>query len=106
MNISHLFKDTVTIARSSGVSGAGDPTFAAQVTCSARVEHGTKLITDASGNKVEAEHWYVSTTEVGQDDRVWLPGDSTGDNNAARRPIMVKKATELLGGITLYGVYL
>lgn len=106
MNIAHLFKDTVTVAHLSSVSEAGDPTFATATTFKARVEHGSKLITDSSGNSMTAEHWFVSATVVGQEDRVWLPGDNTGSTDAARRPIMVKKATELLGGNTLYEVYL
>jgi hypothetical protein len=106
MNLGHLFRDTVTIARSNGVNASGDQTFSAPVTCKARVEHGTKLLTTGEGNTIEAEHWYTTTTEVGQDDCVWLPGDNTGSTDAARRPIAVKKAEELLGGMTLYEVYL
>jgi len=105
MDVSHLFLDTVTIAAQASVSEAGDPTFGSQSTIKARVEHGTKLVV-SDGAQIQADHVVITTSPVLHTDRLWLPGDSTSDNNAARRPVVIKKATGLLGGLTLYEVYL
>jgi len=106
MDLSRLMIDTVTIAHRTSVGEGGDPVFGSTSTIKARVEHGTQLITGPDGERTNAEHAFATYSEVKNSDVVWLPGDSTGDANAARRPILVKKAATLDGASTLYEVYL
>jgi len=106
MNITRLLTDTVTIAHQSSVSENGDPTFGTQSTIKARVEHGTRLLVGPDGQAMSYEQVFVTLDAVTQTDKVWLPGDTTTDVNAGRRPITVKKATTFDGITTLYEVYL
>jgi len=101
-----MLTDTVTIAHCTGVNESGDPAFGAQTTIKARVEHGTKVLLGPSGEAIDYEQIVATCDPIAQTDRVWLPGDNTADNNAARRPITVKRATTFDGVTTLYEAYL
>ena len=106
MSLAHLLTDTVTVAARSGVSGAGDPTYGSQTTVTARVEHGSKLVKASDGREIQAEHTVLTTTAVGLQDRLWLPGDDTGDATKARLPVANKIASTPTGALTIYETYL
>ncbi len=105
MNIEHILTDNVVIATQSGVGQKGDPIFATQQTLKARVEYGTKSIIGQNGAQKQATHAIVTTAEIPIDARVWVPGANTSDNNAARKPIAVKKAATP-SGYFIYETYL
>jgi hypothetical protein len=106
MNLTSWLTDTVTVAEPSGVSAYGDPTFGTKRTVKARVEGGPLLVKDGSGVEVQADYRIVTESEISVQSRVWLPGDDTTDNNAARRPVSVRSASTKSGGATLYEVVL
>lgn len=85
--------NTITLARCTGASVDGDPTFGAQFSASARVEYATKFIPGSDGNQVQCEAVVASRTEIRTTDRIWLPGDNVSSNEEARRAITVKHAT-------------
>jgi hypothetical protein len=104
MNIAPRLTHTITIQSQTGVDGAGDPAWSAQTTLKARVEHGTKKLVGANGEEKQAEHVAVTLTELSLEHRVWFPGDDTADLNAAKRPLMIKKA-DTFDGYTIFETY-
>jgi hypothetical protein len=88
--MTHLLTDTVTVASESGVNGYGDPTFGAQSTIACRVEEVDTIVIGTDHNEYRAVARIATEDEVFLTDRFWLPGDSTGDDDAARRPLTVK----------------
>lgn len=96
------FKQTVTWAAKSGVSGSGDPTFSAQVALPARVKlepmmkrHGADGSELVSGTLVDL------LQQVGVEDRFWLPGTDTSKVDQSRTPMDVVAIVDELGA-TLY----
>ncbi len=106
MSYASLLTDTVTIALQTGITTSGDPTYGAKTTIKARVEYGTKLVYGADGSAKECEASLATMTELPMQTRIWLPGDNTGDNNAAKRPILTKRASTPSGSLVVYETYL
>lgn len=103
--IAHLLTQTITIARRSGVSADGSPTFGTKESVKARVEKKTRLLRDANGNYWEQFTVIATLTEIPMGSRVWLPDVNTNDNNLAVFPISVESATSISDGSTFYEVY-
>ena len=84
----------------------GDPTWAANATCAARVER--KYRRNKTQRDVEWESKYACATETDlpMGTRVWPPGFATGDVNAALEVIEAIAATSPLSGDTLYELVL
>lgn len=101
-SFAHLLTDTVTVAAEAGISGYGDPTYGSQTTVAARVEYDSKLLTAPDGSVLEVTHRIASIVEIPLRARVWLPGDNTGDNNAAKRVVSVGKGSTPDGRETIY----
>jgi hypothetical protein len=102
----HLMTHTVTKASKSGRGNSGDPTYGAQSTIKARVEHVTKLVMNADGNEQAAHSRLISESEILLTDRVWLPGDDTAEVNESKQPIAVGHADIPDTGYTLYEAWL
>jgi len=97
----NLMTHTVTIASQTGKDSAGDPSFGSQSTIRARVEHKIAKVRSNQGEIIQAQHRVISESQILDTDRVWLPGDSTGDNNQARKPVMTGHA-DTPSGYVLY----
>ncbi len=93
---------TVTYKTVASVDSVGDPTFSAASTMDARVENRQVHIKARDGNTYESRHQVASLTQIPLKSRVWLPGDNTGDDNAARQPLDIPDADTKLGTDTLY----
>jgi hypothetical protein len=98
---SHLLDKTVSYKAPSGVSSAGDLTYGATQTASARVEQYTKIVKTSGGEERQTTHRIVTEVEIPVDARVWLPGETVTDSKA-RRAIAVNSAYLPGGGATLY----
>lgn len=96
----HLLTDTVTLASQTGVSEAGEPTYAAKRTIRARVENGR----DRTAEDVDHDAVVYTTEAVAPLDRIWLPGDDTSDASAARRAAKISYLSDPGGGLTLFVV--
>jgi hypothetical protein len=94
--------DTITVASVVGVSASGDPTYGLSFTLKARVEENYGIVATADGEQSTYTHKVATEIEIGRNARVWLPGASTGDNNAAMRPLASKTAQTLSGGYRYY----
>jgi hypothetical protein len=103
--ITHFLTDTITVASPIGTSAGGDLTFGSQVTMKARVEREVKEVVTADGSTVVAYHRVATEAEIPLSARVWLPGDNTADTNAAKRPLMSKRASTI-GGYSFSETYL
>lgn len=106
MNISSWLVDTVYLARYNSTDAAGDPSFAENEAISARVEYGSQLILGQGENSITYDHKFVTTSEVGRNDRVWLPMDNQADNQQGRRVLRVVQAYDKAGVYNFYEVYL
>ena len=104
-HLTHLLTDTVTMASEASISGYGDPVFGAQSTIAARVEPTHEIIIGTDGNSYKASHKIATEDEVTYTDRLWVPGDATGDVTAGRRPLRIDYAT-FPGGAGHYEVFL
>ena len=100
----HLLTQTITVSEQTGVDTRGMPTYGAQTTKSARVEQTNELKINRDGNEQLARHVVVTSSEIGINARVWFPGDNTGDNDAAKRPITIRQAAQPVGD-TLYETF-
>lgn len=104
MNIDHALTDTITYQTVAGISG-GDPTWATARTAKARVEQGLREVFSASGEVKQASHTLYTTTRLPLECRVWLPGASTSDAGASKRPVATKQSSTF-GGYTIFETYL
>jgi hypothetical protein len=104
LSITHLLIHTLTIEEQNGVSNSGSPTFADQTTMASRIERTNTMVINFAGNEQKASHRVVTLSEVGQNARVYFPGDDTDDTTEARRPIAVTQG-DTTAGDTLYETY-
>jgi len=105
MSLAEYMTDTITLADRTGATG-GTPSFGAQYAAAARVEASDKKILGTDGNELQAEHAIVTETEIKTTTRIWLPGDDTADNTAARRALRIKHAREADGSGGHYEAWL
>jgi len=99
----HLLTDTISYSLVTGVGTAGDPTYGSILTTTARVEEDTKLTQTPDGAEWVSFHKLTTKTSLPVGSRIWLPGRSTSDADAADEVDAIKKAS-LPGGGTLYEV--
>jgi hypothetical protein len=97
-----LLVHTITYALRNGVNASGSPTFAAQATCAALVEQHISRAEVGKGIEWKTYNHVATETELPNGTRVWLPGASTGDNNASVLVRTFKTATSPITGDTLY----
>jgi hypothetical protein len=106
MNFGHRLLSTISYATPSTVSSAGDITYSATGTMSARILYKNDIVTAPSGEQLTTSTVVETETELPVGTKVWLPGASTGDANAAKRVIQREYAATLDGSYTLYIAYL
>ena len=72
------------MARSIGVDGFGNPIWSDPVPIKARVEGRMQRVVTIDGVEVTSDHNFITQDEVGQHDRIWLPGHDPTDLSRAR----------------------
>ena len=105
MNFAHRMLETVSYKTPNGVGASGDLTYSTIGTMDARIYKKTNIVTDANGAERTSNYVVETETEIPIDSRVWLPGASTSDNNAAQRVVAAEYASTLDGSYTLYIAY-
>jgi len=107
MAIASWLVHTINVAAPSGVGSDGERTYGAVAAVNARVEAAQRQrYSDArTGAELQADHYIATTTAIGWDDRVWLPGEDP-DTDEPHRVIHVDATTDKAGVRTLYEVYL
>lgn len=99
------FNQTINVAASTGVSGAGDPTYGAATPLDVRLEKKRRIVVDASGDEVTSGTTIYTDTAIDMHDRIWFPGDSPSDPTLARLPLAVDKHPDEDGTVHHYEVF-
>jgi hypothetical protein len=106
VNLTSWLSQSISVAAQTGKNSKGDPTYGTPVTVSARVEVSRRFARNAQGQKTVSSHAIYTTTAIALTDRIWLPGVSTSNVQAARGPLSVTAVSDKAGGVTLYEVLL
>lgn len=105
MDISSWMVDTITVAPRTGADSYGMPTYGAQVTASARIEQGLRLVVNSRGADLLASSWVTTTFLINPDDKVWFNTDDPTQDQQARRPLAIKNAETKNTGYIIYEAY-
>ena len=97
MGIGHLLTDTIYVASATAVSADGEYTYGSPAAVLAKVQPGN--VESSSGNSQQAQTTarIITTTAITRTDRVWLPGDSSANNDLAHTPESIIQATGISG---------
>lgn len=102
LDVTKRLTETITVKRPASHSTAGDVTYAAPFTCSARVQRGQTEVADREGRKLADAAKVITTTELKPGDLVWFAEDDTASVNAARRVLIVHQNRALDGTVISY----
>jgi hypothetical protein len=102
VNLAHLMIDTIYVAAPSGKSNAGDFTYAAAASQTARVEKQTNVVADARGNDATTQYVIATETEIPLESRIWFALADTSDVTKAIRCVSTKYARALNGSYAYY----
>jgi len=106
MNITSWLNQTIYVATKTGVDAFGNPTWGAPTAVKARVEGRMQRVVDTSGVEVVSDKQILTLTQIGQEDRIWLPGEDTSDTSKARIPKAIAEAPAKDGATQFWQVYL
>lgn len=98
VNITPRLTETISVARQSGYTAAGDPTYSDVFSVPARVERGAQEEPDAEGRMLGNSTRIFTRAEMQAGDSVWLPEDDL--SRPGRRPIDVSKKVALDGTVS------
>ncbi len=100
--ISGFLVDSISVKEQTGVSAFGDPTYGSVQTIKSRVEETTKIIKATNGEEHQASHKIATEELIDINSLVWLPGESSGDDDLARRVLKIETAKTKSGGYQFY----
>lgn len=106
MSIASWLRQTAYKASVTGTDVYGKPSYGTPIAVPVRVELESRMLRTAQGEQVQSSHKLWSLTGIALTDRVWLPGASTADPNAAKLPLAVNAVGDKRGGRTLFEVWL
>lgn len=101
------YVDTIYVASPTGVGNDGLQDYGTPAAVKARVEPEHKLWYKGQGGtgaEQRTDHYIATDTEIGYDDRVWLPGESI--SGEGHRPIKIQVTSNKPGTSTVYEVFL
>jgi hypothetical protein len=104
--IDPLLTATISVATPFSLNDEGEFAYGSPVVVACKVEHKQEQVKNAEGQMVLSDHWIVTKTSIGPQDRIWLPGQDSGDATLARTPQTISSATGVGSGDTLYEVRL
>jgi hypothetical protein len=104
--IDALLTDTINVGTPISLNDEGEFTYGSPVAVACKVEHKQEQVKNGEGQMVLSDHWIVTKTSIGPQDRIWLPGQDSGDASLARTPQTISSATGVGSGDTLYEVRL
>lgn len=106
MTLASWFQWEARVASVAGVDSYGTPTFGQPRSLWCRWQQLRRMARRANGEEVVVNHVLYTDAPVQLTDRVWLPGASTSNTEAARSPISVTASPDKTGSRTLYKVEL
>ena len=95
-------KETIYIAAIATADAAGDTTFAAPVSRSARVVNTQETHEATDGTKYKTDVAIITEDEIPLNSRVWLPGVDQSNATLARIPRFVERATTERGTLDFF----
>ena len=101
MDLAGWFSQTCHRAPALGFTAAGVATFGSTVAFQARVESTVKLIRGKDGQEIVSSQQIGTLAAVGEQDRIWLPGEDSTNATIAHVPLKVAQATNK-GGAQVY----
>lgn len=104
MNFAAWLTQTVNVAPVSGIDQYGKPTYGPPVARQVRLEQRRTMVTTGRGEEAVANHRLWCAEPINLTDRIWLPGLSTADNEAAKLALTVSSSSDKPGARTLYKV--
>jgi hypothetical protein len=82
-----LLTQTIHVRRPTGFSPGGTPTLAAAVAMLAYLEPGATQGSGMGGTEMRTGTLIITETDIGMDDRIWMPGDDPTDLTLAETPL-------------------
>ncbi len=95
---------TIEVSVFSGVSNFGDPAYAAPVARTVRIEPIDMVVLSDNGEELKTSKAIYTSTAIGIQDRIWFPGDSSGDATLARLPKRIDELVDENGVLHHYEV--
>ena len=95
-------RETISVASASSVDAAGDISYAAPATRSARVVNVRDTVENNDGTILKTTVAIITEAAIALSDRVWLPGDSSADATLARVPRYIERAIDEFGNLDFY----
>lgn len=102
--IKSTLQQTIAVASASTRNEAGDLAYGAPANRLSRVELYSKRIVTADGEEKQTTHKILVELAIGENDRIWLPGDSSADAKLARLPLQIGVAVDENGALSHYEV--
>lgn len=101
-----LLNQTIAVASQFGSpSDFGELSYAAPTTgIAARVERRRTVTVNDDGDEIFSDTMIYTETDIGEHDRVWLPGIDSGDDTLARLPKAVERVPDEDGSISHFEV--
>lgn len=90
-----------------GNNSSGDPIYGGAVSAiSVRIEQHQREIRRADGSFKTSTHWIATTSAIGMNDRLWLPGVDSTDATLARLPLTIEQMPDERGAVDHYEILL
>lgn len=105
MNPTTFMTHTVHVATATGRNSAGELQYGAPVAIKARVQRLSRVVSTGTGQRVTTTHRLLTTAELTETSRVWLPGVPTSSAEGSKVPVSVGAHPHpTQPGLTLYEV--
>lgn len=105
MSFAHLLTETIYVGKFQGVDEYGDQSYSVAVETPAAVLEGFKTVRDGGGNERTSAYQVATSSRIGLQDRVWLPGRDPASDNEAIRPMAITSDQSRSSGLRLYQTF-
>ena len=104
--LTDILDQTVSVAAPNAVNSDGELSYGAPASVACRLQRNARIMKTTDGQDIISDTQILTLTAIGEQDRIWLPGQSTSDQALARTPQLVKSIQMISGGSTVYEAFL
>ena len=104
--LTDILDQTVNVAAPNAINNDGEFSYGASVSVACRLQKNARIMKTPDGQDIISDTQVLTLTAIGDQDRIWLPGQSTSDATLARTPQLVKSIQMISGGSTVYEAFL
>ena len=104
--LTDILDQAVSVAVPSTVNSDGELSYGTPVSVACRLQKNARIMKTPDGQDIISDTQILTLTAIGEQDRIWLPGQSTSDATLARTPQLVKSIQMISGGSTVYEAFL